>query len=61
MDIAALSTSMSMSNVQNAVGISVLKMAMDSSKQTSAQMNKLMESSNMAIDPNLGQNLDVTV
>lgn len=56
MDIAALSMVMSQSRVQESAGISVMKMAMNTGKETATQMTKMMES--VSADPNLGQHLD---
>jgi len=56
MDIGALSMIMSQSRVQQSAGISVMKMAMDSGKETATQMTEMMK--NAAVDPNVGQNLD---
>ena len=56
MDIAALSMVMSQSTVQESAGIAVMKMAMDTGKQSASQMTQIM--SNVAVDPNIGQNLD---
>lgn len=58
MDIAALSMVMSQAKAQTAVGVSVLKMAMDTGKQNAAQMTDMM--GNIAVDPNLGTNLDIS-
>jgi len=57
MDIAALSMVMSQSKAQSAVGIAVMKMAMDTGKETGTQMTEMMK--NVAVDTNVGQNLDV--
>ena len=59
MDIAALSMVMSQSKAQTAAGISVMKMAMDTSKETATQMAEMM--GNVAVDTNVGQHLDVRV
>lgn len=59
MDIAALSMAMSQSRVQETASISVMKMAMDTGKETAAQMTDMMQS--LATDPNLGNHLDVRV
>jgi len=57
MDIAELSMVMSQSSVQQSAGIAVMKMAMDTGKETAIQMTQMMK--NSAVDPNLGQHLDV--
>ena len=56
MDIAALSMAMSQSRVKEAAGISVIKLAMNTSQQTGKQMTEMMR--NVAVDTNVGQNLD---
>ncbi|HEY8889987.1 MAG TPA: YjfB family protein [Clostridium sp.] len=38
------------------MGIAVIKMAMDTVKENAIQLTKIME--NVAVDPNVGQNLD---
>jgi hypothetical protein len=48
---------MSQSRVQQSAGISVMKLAMDTGKETATQMTEMMK--NIAVDPNLGQHLDV--
>jgi len=58
MDIAALSVAMSQSRVQQSAGIAIAKMAMDTNKAASALMTEIM--GNVAVDPNLGNNLDVS-
>jgi hypothetical protein len=57
MDIGALSMIMSQSRVQQSVGIEVMKMAMNTGKENATQMTDMME--NVAVDSNVGQNLDV--
>jgi len=56
MDIAALSISLAQSNLSQAVGISVLKMATDQSTDQAQQLVKMME---LSVQPNLGGNLDI--
>lgn len=56
MDIAALSMVMSQSRVQESAGIAVMKMAMNTGKETATQMTEMMK--NVAVDPNIGQHLD---
>ena len=56
MDIGALSMIMSQSIVQQSAGIAVIKMAMDTGKETATQMTEMMK--NVAVDPKVGQNLD---
>ena len=57
MDIGALSMIMSQSRVQESAGIAVMKMAMNTGKENATQMTDIME--NVAVDSNVGQNLDV--
>jgi hypothetical protein len=56
MDIAALSMAMSQSRVQESVGIAVMKLAMDTSKETATQMTEMTKY--VAVDPNRGQHFD---
>lgn len=58
MDIAALSVSLAQSNLSQAVGISVLKMATEQSTDQMQQLVKMME---LSVQPNLGGNLDISV
>ncbi|WP_337098800.1 YjfB family protein [Paenibacillus sp. YIM B09110] len=58
MDIAALSVSLAQSNLSQAVGISVLKMATEQSTDQVQQLVKMME---LSVQPNLGGNLDISV
>lgn len=57
MDIAALSMIMSQSKAQTTAGIAVAKIAMDTNKENGTQMTEMMK--NVAVDPSLGQHLDV--
>lgn len=57
MDIAGLSIVMSQQKTQDAVGISLMRMVMGNAKEKSSEMIKMIE--NMAVDPNLGHNLDI--
>ena len=59
MDIAELSMVMSQSNAQQSAGIAVMKMAMDTGKENATQMTDMIK--NVAVDPNLGNHLDVSV
>ena len=56
MDIGALSMVMSQSRVQESAGIAVMKMALDTGKESATQMTEMMK--NVAVDTNLGQHLD---
>lgn len=55
MDIAALSIAMHQNQLQQAVSISVLKMAMNSETQN---MQKMLE---MAVTPHIGGNVDIRI
>ena len=57
MDIGALSIAMSQANVQSQVGIALTKMSMDVGKDMATQMTEMM--GNMAVDPDLGNHIDV--
>jgi hypothetical protein len=59
MDIGALSMIMSQSGVQESAGIAVMKMAIDTGKETATQMTEMMK--NVAVDTNVGQHLDTMV
>lgn len=59
MDIAELSVAMSQSSVQQSAGITLIKKAMDNGEQNAMQMTEMMQ--NNAVDPNLGQHIDVRV
>lgn len=59
MDIAELSMVMSQSKVQQDADIAVMKMAMDTGKETSTQMTEMIN--NIAVDSNLGNHIDVSV
>ncbi|MBR4903388.1 MAG: YjfB family protein [Selenomonadaceae bacterium] len=56
MAIAAMSVDMNAAKVQQELGISVLKMAMESDTSAAEEVLEVVES----LDPNLGNNLDVT-
>lgn len=56
MAIAALSVDMNMAKAQQELGVSVLKMAMSADTSTVEEALELVGS----LDPNLGNNLDVT-
>ena len=56
MAIAALSVDMNMAKTQQELGIKVLKMAMESDTAAVEEALQAIES----LDPNLGNNLDVT-
>ena len=56
MDIGALSMIMSQSRVQQDAGIAVMKLAMSTGKENATQITDMMK--NVAVDTNVGQNLD---
>lgn len=56
MDIASVAMGLNQASVGNAVQISVMKMAMNSNEEIGNEMTKIID--NMAIDENLGQNID---
>ena len=58
MDITALSTSMSMADVNSQIGIAVLAKNLDTMEDVGEGMKKMME---MSVNPNLGANIDVSV
>lgn len=57
MDIAALSVLMSQSSVQQAAGVAVTKLAMNTEQESAANMTEMI--GNCAVNPNLGNHLDV--
>ena len=57
MDRGALSMIMSQSRAQQSDGMGVMKMTMNIGKENAIQITKLMK--NIAVDTNVGQNLDV--
>lgn len=59
MSIADFSMGMSQASLQNAVSISVLNMTMDTAANQLTAMTEVLD--NLAVDPNLGSNIDVTV
>ena len=58
MDIAAISTAMSMADLQTDIGIAVLSKSMDNMEPRGDGMKKILESS---VTPHIGGNVDVTV
>jgi len=57
-DIAALSTSMSTSNLLTDVSFALCKMAMEDMEVNSEGLRKIMEQS---VTPHIGQNIDISV
>lgn len=58
MDITALSSSMSLADVNSQVGVAVLAKSLDTIETLGDGMKKMME---MSVNPNLGANIDVQV
>ena len=58
MDIAALSASMSLADVNSQVGIAVLAKNLDTIEDMGDGIKKMME---LSVNPNLGANIDVMV
>lgn len=58
MDIAALSTSMSMANVQAEFGVAMLDKSLEQLEVMGDGMRKILETS---VNPHLGGNIDVSV
>lgn len=58
MDIAALSSELSSSQVQQSVGIALMKKTMDAAQGDAYSLLKIMEQS---VQPQLGGNLDVEI
>lgn len=58
MDIAALSMEINQLKPQTSAGIEVTKMAMDTNKEAGTRMTEMMN--NYAVDPNLGNHIDVS-
>ncbi len=59
MDIAALSINLNQSLLQNQVQISLMKMTMENSSIINNNMTEMLD--NIAIDPSVGNNLDIKV
>ncbi len=58
MDIAALSTYMSMSELQNNIGFALMNKALDTIEVTGDGIQKILEAS---VTPELGQNIDILI
>lgn len=58
MDIAALSMSMSMSNLQTQIGIALMDKAMETAEITTDGLQQMMEAS---VTPHLGQTIDISI
>ncbi|SKA73554.1 Putative motility protein [Clostridium sp. USBA 49] len=58
MDIASISINLNQAKVAQETSLAVMKLAMDTGKQTANETVKMIEES---IDPNLGKIIDVSV
>ena len=58
MDIASISSAMSMAELQTDIGVAVLSKSMDNMEAMGEGMKKILESS---VTPHIGGNVDVTV
>lgn len=63
MDIAAMSTMLSQSSIQQQASLSVLKLSMDSAKVQAVNMAEMLQQSTkameMSVHPHLGGNVDI--
>lgn len=63
MDIAQMAISMNQAQLQQEVGVSVMKMVMDSSKAQTEDLVKVLETATVAMEqavsPHLGGNIDL--
>ena len=57
MDIGVMSMAMGQNSLATAVGVSVLKLGMDTGEQAATQMTDMLQ--NMAVEPGKGINLDI--
>ncbi len=60
MDIQSLSVSMSRTQLQEQAAVQVQSMAIDTVKEQSAAVEKLISSAQVVTDPNLGRNINIT-
>ncbi len=58
MDIAAVSMAMSQQNLMTNVNVALLSQSLDTVETIGTDMVKMMEQS---VQPNLGQNIDITI
>ena len=65
MDIAALSMGLSQMQVAQQAGISVMKLAMDTAVNQTANLTQMLEASaqsmELSVTPHLGTNIDVSI
>lgn len=61
MDIAALSTMLSQTNMNQQASLSVMKMAMNTAEQNGQAMQELMQTAQapVSLEPHLGNSVDV--
>ena len=59
MEIGSLSIAMSQARVQQEVSIAVVKMAIDTGKENETMLKDLMK--DIALEPNLGNNIDISI
>jgi hypothetical protein len=59
MDIGVMSMAMGQNSLATAVGVSVLKLGMDTGEQAATQMTDIIQ--NMSVEPGKGINLDIRV
>lgn len=58
MDIAALSSALSQQRLMSDFSVAIMSKTLDTAENTGDTLTKMMEQS---VQPNLGQNIDVTV
>ncbi|HBT17623.1 MAG TPA: putative motility protein [Firmicutes bacterium] len=65
MDIAAMSTRISQTNLREQVSIAVLKMAMDGTQSQAEDLVQILEESvkamELSVQPHLGSNIDLYI
>lgn len=59
MDIGIMSMAMGQNSLATAVGVSVLKLGMDTGEQAATQMTDMLQ--NMSMEPGKGINLDIRI
>ncbi|MGN0131162.1 MAG: YjfB family protein [Lachnospiraceae bacterium] len=62
MDIAALSSAMSQTNLKSSVGVAMLDKTMELNSELGANLVKMIDHSmELSVNPNVGSNIDVSV
>ena len=63
MNIAGLSTAMSMADTQSAYGVAMLSKSLDQVSSTGNQIVEMMDSAAMelSVNPHIGANIDISV